>query len=118
MPTIFVATTHTARSRARTGIQTVVRGLVSGLSQIAVDFELVRWVPWRRSLLPLKPSGSQRVGAIHAGNSLHRHRFPGSWLLLPEVLYRAKHHRVIRFARKNKMRVAAIMHDAIPVSHP
>ena len=42
----------------------------------------------------------------------------GSWLLLPEVIYDSDPHRLIAWARKQQMRVAALFHDAIPISHP
>src|SRR6202022_3517658 len=62
MDTIFVAATHTAKSKARTGIQTVVRGLVSGLSQRHAGFQVVRWRKWRRTLSPLSARRNQRLG--------------------------------------------------------
>ena len=55
---------------------------------------------------------------------LHRHPHshqapPGTWVLLPELLYggnRAAH--LIGYVRRRGWRLAAILHDAIPVQHP
>ena len=118
MSAIFIVTSHTAKSDARSGVQTVVRGLLSGLSREKADFQAVRWSKWRKALLPLNAKYSKRL----APNVGTMHRLPGglhgSWLLLPEVVYRSEIHRVIAYARRQQMRVAAIFYDAIPVSHP
>ena len=118
MGTIFVAATNTARSKTRSGIQTVVCGLLCGLSKQGANFQAVRWTPWRNTLSPLKPPERERVGLSQPTQPLLSERLPGSWLLLPEVMYRRKKNRVIRHALKKKMRVAAILYDVIPVSHP
>jgi glycosyltransferase involved in cell wall biosynthesis len=44
--------------------------------------------------------------------------FAGHWLLVPEVVYNTRDHKMMRNARRRGMRVAAIFHDAIPVTHP
>ena len=55
---------------------------------------------------------------------LHRHpqhasSLSGAWLLLPELLYGDRRtERLIAYARRHGMKVAAIFHDAIPVQHP
>ena len=119
MDTIFVIATHTAKSKARTGIQTVVRGLLWGLSQRQADVQVVRWRKWHRTLSTLGARRRQRLGLPS-----RTERIPGSdrrhgvWLLLPELVYRGRINRMIDYARKRKMRVAAIFYDAIPVSHP
>src|SRR5260370_41592783 len=116
--TIFVAATHTARSRARTGIQTVVRGLVAGLNQVDVNLHVVRWSKWGRTLMPLKLKEKNSLGISEFTKPILHDAVAESWLLLPEVLYRWRANRIIRFARNRGMRVAAIFHDAIPLSHP
>jgi hypothetical protein len=116
--TIFVAATHTARSRARTRIQTVVRGLVAGLNQVDVNLHVVRWSKWGRTLMPLKLKEKNSLGISECTKSILHDAVAESWVLLPEVLYRWKANRIIRFARNRRMRVAAIFHNAIPLSHP
>jgi len=118
MGAIFVAASHTAKSDARTGIQTVVRGLLSGLTRANVDFRAVRWSAWRSAFLPLNAKHSKRLATYVCITDRLPNRLHGSWLLLPEVIYRNELHRVIAYAREQQMRVAAIFHDAIPISHP
>src|SRR6202048_4984072 len=120
MGALFVVTSHTSKSGARSGIQTVVRGLISGLSHNKADFEAVRWSNWRSAFVPLRRKrqaylGSAKQVALHRdqGSSLD-----GSWLLMPEVIYETDPHQIIARARKEQMRVAALFHDAIPISHP
>jgi glycosyltransferase involved in cell wall biosynthesis len=115
--TIFVAATHTARSRARTGIQTVVRGLVAGLNQVDVNLHVVGWSKWGRTLMPLKLKEKNSLGISECTKPILHDAVAESWLLLPEVLYGWRANRIIRFARNRGMRVAAIFHDAIPISH-
>src|SRR3982074_2230588 len=105
MGTIFVAATHTAKSDSRTGIQMVVRGLISGLSERAADFQVVRWSQWRKKLLPLDSERSKRLGIAHRGEPFVCNRSNGSWLLLPEVIYQSSRLQLIRYARKQEMRV-------------
>jgi glycosyltransferase involved in cell wall biosynthesis len=75
---------------------------------------------------------SQRIAAFPGwfpGRADHRiplHRHPGyardlrdAWLLLPELLYGVRRaERLISYARRHGMKIAAIFHDAIPVEHP
>src|SRR6202022_3378547 len=83
MDTIFVIATHTAKSKARTGIQTVVRGLLWGLSQRQADVQVVRRRKWHRTLSTLGARRRQRLGLPS-----RTERIPGSdrrhgvWLLL------------------------------------
>ncbi len=116
---LLVDVSHTAQHDVRTGIQAVVRGLLAGLSQAGVSFQTVRWSGWRNKFVPLDPSRNRRLGIADLNQ---RHGKPdkmaGAWLLLPEVVYGPKLLRMIRHARKYQMRIAAIFHDAIPVTHP
>jgi len=168
---IYVAVTHTANSDARTGVQTVVRGLVHGLGSSPENTELVWWMKRSRTLDLLDATARARFGlalpitspertpelkqrpptaerpkkilgwlyrsqvwkrtvhwkryrtARHLKAPLHLHpvhrpQARGAWLILPEVMYGPETPRVIAYAKKCGMLVAAIFHDAIPVSHP
>jgi len=116
---LLVEVSHTARHDVRTGIQAVVRGLLAGLSQAGVSFQTVRWSSWRNAFIPLDRCRNQELG-ITGLNERHRgpNEIAGAWLLLPEVIYGPKLFRMIAHARKHRMRIAAIFHDAIPVTHP
>jgi glycosyltransferase involved in cell wall biosynthesis len=118
MDPIFVVATQAAKSRARTGIQTVGRGLLSGFGQSGADFEVVTWKKWRRIFSPLRDRDRLRLGLGRQSKRVPRDRMRGAWLLLPELVYRGRLRQVIAHARRRKMRVAAIFFDAIPVSHP
>ena len=64
------------------------------------------------------------AGGCAEGLPLHRHPRhhiapPGTWVLLPELLYggnRAGH--LVDYVHRRGWRLAAILHDAIPVQHP
>src|ERR1700730_7574030 len=118
MDAIFVAATHTAKSKARTGIQTVVRGLVWGLNQRLADFHVLGWRKWRGTLSPLSARRRQRLGLTPQRGNVPGDRSHSQWLLLPELVYRGRINRMIDYGRQRKMRVAAIFYDAIPISHP
>src|ERR1700720_3954904 len=120
MGALFVVTSHTSKSGARSGIQTVVRGLISGLSRNNADFEAVRWSNWRSAFVPLRRKRQAYLGIAKqvAPDRNQATSSDGSWLLLPEVIYETDPHRLIACARKQQMRVAALFHDAIPISHP
>ena len=116
---ILVEVSHTSQHDARTGIQAVVRGLLAGLCQARVNFQTARWSRWRNAFVPLDRYHNQALGIAHLSEG---HRWPneigGTWLLLPEVIYGPKLYRMIAHSRKHRMRIAAIFHDAIPVTHP
>jgi len=120
MGALFVVTSHTSKSDARSGIQAVVRGLISGLSRNNADFEAVRWSNWRSAFAPLDRDHRAHLGMVKqvALNRSQASSSAGSWLLLPEVIYETDPDRLIACARKRQMRVAALFHDAIPISHP
>ena len=48
----------------------------------------------------------------------HRRELRGAWVLLPELMYRGRAGEFIAYAHRHGARVAAILHDAIPVQHP
>jgi glycosyltransferase involved in cell wall biosynthesis len=64
----------------------------------------------------------QTAGRAHrAPLHLHpeqQHKLEGNWLVLPEVMYHGVAPASIVYARQRGMRVAAIFHDAIPLTHP
>src|ERR1700756_4013282 len=109
MGAIFVVASHAGRSSARTGIQALVRGLLYGLRKNNTDFQVIRWSNWRSSFVPLHRRHHEHLGIA---DQLDRHPRPvnesGSTLLLPEVIYEADPNQLIRYARKQQMRVAAI----------
>jgi glycosyltransferase involved in cell wall biosynthesis len=152
MKQLLVSVTHAAHSNARTGIQTTVRGLVSGFESDAAteDMRLVQWSSGKNAFTPLsagrlahlgsrksepqtlplhslaqpsqwplwiKTAGRAHLAPVHLHPD-YRSRLAGAWLLLPEVIYHGAAPRMIDFARAHGMRVAAIFHDAIPLSHP
>lgn len=86
---LYIAVTHTVNSDARTGVQTVVRGLVRGLQQIA-ETELVAWhKPWK-SFVVVDPKLWQRG----VPEPEIPPRPPSKKLLAP--LYRSKFWKAIR----------------------
>jgi glycosyltransferase involved in cell wall biosynthesis len=59
---IFVEVDNTARTNGRTGIQSVVRGLIRGLQAAQYSVRPVRWSFERGFLTPLKPSWRRNLG--------------------------------------------------------
>lgn len=64
---------------------------------------------------------------VHRGRSsrlpLHRHpsysSLPkGTWVLMPELIYRDRAAQFVRYIHERGWKVALIFHDAIPVEHP
>ncbi len=95
-----------------------MRGLLWGLSKRGVDLQVMRWSKWRDGLLPLNRKQNERLGVVQRIEGVRSESPAGSWLVLPEIIYGNRALRVIDHARWRKMRVAAIFHDAIPLSHP
>ena len=58
---IYLDTSHTARTNARTGIQTVVRGLVAALSSQNHEVVPLRWSFRKRCLTLLKPQWQENL---------------------------------------------------------
>lgn len=147
---VYVDTSHTAQTNARTGIQMVVRGMLAGLSAKGCAVYPLRWSFRRGSLTPLRSSWERNVGlpggaipgwgltAIrHPGlwptwfqsrglnhkTPIHRHpahakAFQNGWLILPELMEGSHALAMIKYARRQNMRVAGIFHDAIAWLHP
>jgi glycosyltransferase involved in cell wall biosynthesis len=116
---ILVEVSHAAHHDVRTGIQAVVRGLLAGLAQADINFQTVRWSRWRNAFVPLDRQRNQWLGLPDLSQTYQwPNEIGGARLLLPEVIYGPKLLRMIAYARKHGMRIAAIFHDAIPVTHP
>ena len=94
---IFLETSHTSRSSARTGIQTVVRGLVAGLSR-QCEVHALRWSFRKGCLTPLKPRWQSNLDHLPEKKShlpLPSLLQPAFWRLWGESLgmdYRAPVH--------------------------
>lgn len=146
-PSIFPVVSHTAQTNTRTGIQTVARGLSSGLYQLRSALP-VSWhargsylhglkVDWARNLgfvdhperLPcswrhpqdwlvwLQSKGRHSHAPLH-GHPLFRGALKNAWLILPELMDGDRIRHILKYARRHRMKVAAIFHDAIPILHP
>ena len=149
---VFYVCGDTARSPARSGIQTVVRSLAAAFAARRANVRPVVWHPGWRHLRALPPDRSlgpeaeplrdplgrepdlwrhPRVwpAALFAGGQgnrvpIHlyageRHAPAGSWVLLPELLYGpGRLPRLIDYTHRHGWRLAAILHDAIPVQRP
>ena len=95
---IFLDTSHTSRSSARTGIQTVVRGLIAGLASRGCDVHALRWSFRKGCLTPLKPkwqSNLDHLPAKQASLPLSSLTQPRHWPLWVEAIgmdYRAPVH--------------------------
>ncbi len=48
----------------------------------------------------------------------HQRELRGAWVLLPELMYRGRAAEFIAYVHRHGARVAAILHDAIPIQHP
>ena len=150
-PVLYVCG-DTARSPARSGIQTVVRSLAAAFGTQRAPVRPVVWkTGWNhlRALPPDWSSGlgaeplcdpsSRAVGLWHSprawpaallaggrGNRVPVHLYPrsrrlpaGGWVLLPELVYRpGRLQQLIDYVHQHGWRLAAILHDAIPVQHP
>ncbi len=79
---VYVESSHTARVNARTGIQTVVRGLLAGLSSQGCAVQPVRWSFKRKCLTLLKPKWEKNLGRPDGQSPwlpLSSLRQPGFW---------------------------------------
>ncbi len=59
---VYVDTSHTAQTNARTGIQMVVRGVLAGLASQGCEVYPLRWSFRRGSLTPLRSAWEQNLG--------------------------------------------------------
>src|ERR1039458_7057370 len=95
---IFLETSHTSRSSARTGIQTVVRGLIAGLSR-ECDVHALRWSFRKGCLTPLKPGWQSNLDHLPVKqfnlpwSSLARPDFWPLWVESLGMDYRAPVHK-------------------------
>lgn len=93
IPRVFVETSHTAIANTRTGIQSVVRGLIHGLAQRGCEAMPVRWSFRRKSLTPLKPRWQRNLGMTTTST----HWLPPSSLLEPKYWYAWKKARGLNY---------------------
>lgn len=148
-PSFLVLVTDTSINPAKSGIQTLVYGLIAGLRKARQPFHLVEWNLEKQALYRLRPETSARLGKpgeskfwpikaliqprhwplareAKARNyrlpvdrhPQHRDGCGNWWLLIPELMYLGHADDVVRFAKQARLRIAAIFHDAIPISHP
>jgi glycosyltransferase involved in cell wall biosynthesis len=61
--------------------------------------------------------GAMQQVPIHR-HPRHRRKLHGAWILLPELMYRGRAAELVEYAHRHGARVAAILHDAIPILHP
>ena len=100
-PPIFVLVTDTAFSSALTGIQTLVRGLITGLVKVKANFHLVQWRQDKDGLLRLRPKISAELGK------------PGEKKFLPiNTLFQRENWRLIRQAKARNYRLPVHLHPA------
>ncbi len=82
---VYFEASDTARINAQTGIQTVVRGMIAGLSSQGCVVHPVRWSFKRGCLTPLKPEWERNLGLPGGGSrwlplsSLLRPQFWSAW---------------------------------------
>src|SRR5689334_21398263 len=96
---VFVLVTDTYINPARTGIQTLVRGVIAGLLQSNADFHLVEWRPEKQGLVRLRPKINAALGR------------PGEKKFLPaKVLLRPGNWRLVRQARARNYRIPIHLH--------
>ena len=69
------------------------------------------WLPW------LRVGGRGNLLALH-DHPLHRQAPPGSWVLLPELMYQGLGQRLVEYVHRRRWRLAAIFYDTIPVDRP
>ena len=69
------------------------------------------WLPW------LLARGRGKFVPLHQ-HPLHRQAPRGTWVLLPELMYKGKTGQLVDYAHRHGWRVAAIFYDTIPVDRP
>lgn len=143
----YLVVGDTARNPGRSGIQTVVRSLAAAFAARGSPARLAVWKagadqlrpfpaelslgwgaePLREPPAPLGPilrSPRALVSWLANGRRaermpVHLHALaPGSWVLLPELLYGGRAKDLVRYAHRHRWRLAAIFHDAIPIQAP
>lgn len=97
---IYIETSHTAVSNSRTGIQTVVRGLISGLALQGIVVHPVRWSFRKRCLTPLRSQWEKNLG---------RSGRDGPWLPISS-LWQRKHWWAWKKSRGLNHRAAVHLH--------
>jgi glycosyltransferase involved in cell wall biosynthesis len=69
------------------------------------------WLPW------LLAGGDVCRLPLHR-HPRHRREFAGSWVFLPELMYRGRASQLVDYAHRHGARVSVILHDTIPIQKP
>lgn len=119
---IYYLTDHTCTYPRNTGIQRVTRMLGRALEQLGAPVQMVKWNHEKDELMNLDEGEKKHLARWNGPKSL----LPGGllsdeladgWLLIPELTTYAGGgflKKVIGFAMKHKMHVAAVFYDTIP----
>jgi glycosyltransferase involved in cell wall biosynthesis len=74
---------------------------------------------WTPLAWPVWLFGGRRLDLVPLHfHPLHHRELRGAWILLPELMYRGRAAELVAYAHRHGARVAAILHDAIPIQHP
>ena len=84
---------------------------VAGAAGPALRRQPAAWLPW------LRAGGNTRRMPLHC-HPLHRRAPPGTWVLLPELMYKGKAGFLVDYVHRRGWRLAAIFYDTIPVDRP
>jgi glycosyltransferase involved in cell wall biosynthesis len=72
------------------------------------------WLPW---LFAARAGRSPKFLSLHQ-HPLHRTAPRGSWVLLPELMYKGKTALLVDYVHRQGWRLAALFYDTIPVDRP
>ncbi|MGP9813738.1 glycosyltransferase [Rhodopseudomonas sp. NSM] len=113
-----------------------MRGLASALRRHPIDVVLVGWSPDDCALIELDAERQRHLAKYHGPQfqepsapnvplhlSPHADDLGGSWLIVPEVTHLTYHSKpptleILLYARRFRMRSAAIVYDLIPLKRP
>ena len=84
---------------------------LAGAAGLALRRQPAAWFWW------LRAGGNIRRMPLHR-HPLHRRAPPGSWVLLPELMYKGKTGALIDYVHRRGWRLAVIFYDTIPVDRP
>ena len=122
---VFLIVQDTVHNPGRSGIQTVVRSLAAALGRAGAPVRTAVWENDSGSLRLLPPTLSAGLAAeplrdvAAPPRPLHKLKVPpGSWVLMPELMYDGKAGRLVDYVHRHGWRLAVIFYDAIPVTCP